>query len=95
MRIGQIASLVVVLIIIGFLIWLFLPLITEQTCEEKCKNLGYESSFCKTGPVIANVTQCGSEEVNIGETKDCTTVRKVGRIPIAALVGAWNVCCCK
>ena len=95
MRFGEIMWWLVTLGLVGFLIWFFLPSMQAQTCEEKCESLGYNISFCRTGAVVPNITQCEADEINVGETIDCTTSEKIGRTAIKVTVGAWKACCCK
>lgn len=95
MKNKQIILWVVVLAIIVILIWFFWPSISEPTCEQKCKELGYETGICRSSAVVLNMTICEENEISIGQTRDCTTVKKFGRVVHSVFVGAGKFCCCK
>jgi len=55
------------------------------TCNQKCKNIGYVSGICKSGPGV--VVDCGTNFISIGPTSDCQSNEEVG--------GSWKTCCCE
>ncbi|UZE93599.1 MAG: hypothetical protein IB618_02370 [Candidatus Pacearchaeota archaeon] len=94
MKSKQIVILIAILSIIIILAWFFWPSISEQTCEQKCKSLGYETGICRSHAVVPNMTICEENEISIGQTRDCTAVKKFGRVIYNVVIGVGKTCCC-
>lgn len=61
-----------------------------DTCDGLCQFQGYASGVCRGAPVIPNATICSKDEVNIGNTSDCTIPYENGQ----PLIGVMYGCCC-
>lgn len=58
-----------------------------ETCDQKCKSLGYTSSICRSRIVssgVANYYGCEAGEVEAGQSQGCISV-----------YGEYAVCCCR
>jgi len=66
------------------------PIVAAGTCNEVCKQKGYESGTCRGYAITASLPEhehiCEEGEVAIGQTSDCY-------IP-GGLVGGGRTCCC-
>ena len=69
---------------------------TEQTCNEKCKSLGYVSGECRKFAISPEGMQnkCRNSEVSISGASDCTLSITNGEID-EMVVGIGITCCCQ
>ena len=66
------------------------PSITNKTCQEVCKGKEYQNGICRTWPITPRAKiGCKKDEINAGQTKDCTTLVGGRR-----LIGVGRTCCC-
>jgi hypothetical protein len=66
------------------------PDIIDKICQEACIAKGYTKSVCRQWAVTAKAKfGCNSNETEIGQTKDCTTV-----VNGHSLLGIGKTCCC-
>ncbi len=68
----------------------------EQTCNKKCKSLGYEFGMCRKFAISPEgmKNKCQDNEINIGNTSDCTLTSINGQI-VETVVGIGITCCCQ